>query len=91
MADPTCSVPDAAGRIVSRIGARIPRGAFRDLRAEYYQLRGWDRSGLPGRRVLTDLDLPEVARALSGLGLLAERVRAALSGAAGSAAGGQAG
>jgi aldehyde:ferredoxin oxidoreductase len=76
VADPECLVPDKYGRPVSRLGARIDRKSFVQLRDEYYQLRGWDvPTGLQTEAGLRALDLPEVAVELADRGLLARSAR----------------
>jgi aldehyde:ferredoxin oxidoreductase len=73
IADVECNVPGPDGQPVSRVGEKVEMGEYLKAREEYYHLRGWDpATGLQGGALLRALELPEVAQALAGLGLLAD-------------------
>jgi aldehyde:ferredoxin oxidoreductase len=73
IADVECNVPGPDGQPVSRVGERVEMEAYLEARREYYRLRGWDpATGLQSPALLRELQLPEAAEALAGLGLLAE-------------------
>ena len=42
-------------------GAVMDRGEFEKMLGEYYQLRGWDEQGIPTRKKLRGLGIPEYA------------------------------
>ena len=61
-ANDTCIVPGKDGEIFSRKGMVVERDAFENMKAEYYQLRGWDvKSGLLTADTLKNQDLEDVA------------------------------
>ncbi len=69
--DPSGRAPGPQAQPISRLGATVDREEFRQMREEYYQLRGWDvASGLPTRAGLTALGLKDVADDLETRGLL---------------------
>lgn len=71
MPNPKLEVPGPGGEPVSRKGAMVDRESFERLKAEYYQLRGWNpQRGIPAESTLRVLDLPEVAEALQKRGIL---------------------
>lgn len=39
----------------------MDRGEFEKMLGEYYQLRGWDEQGIPTRKKLRGLGIPEYA------------------------------
>jgi aldehyde:ferredoxin oxidoreductase len=50
-------------------GSRLSRKEVNQLLDDYYEIRGWDKeTGLPTRKILTELDLDYVADELSKLG-----------------------
>jgi aldehyde:ferredoxin oxidoreductase len=74
VADPDCLVPGPKGKIHSQVGNRIEMKAYRRLKEEYYQLRGWDaKTGLPSIKRLKELGLGEVAADLAERGLAVKR------------------
>jgi aldehyde:ferredoxin oxidoreductase len=42
-------------------GAVMDRGEFEKMLGEYYRLRGWDEGGIPTRKKLRGLGIPEYA------------------------------
>jgi aldehyde:ferredoxin oxidoreductase len=69
--NPDCIVPGKGGRIISRKGEVVERGAFERMKSEYYELRGWNvQTGLPTGERLKDLQLTDVADDLNKRGLL---------------------
>ena len=60
-----CIVPGPGGKPVPRQGKVLEKGDFTKLKFEYYSLRGWNEKGLPERKTLNALGLPEVADVLS--------------------------
>jgi len=56
--------PVAVGSISA---AKLDRNKFRDFLSLYYELRGWDKNGVPTREKLVGLDLKDVSRELERL------------------------
>ena len=50
----------------------VDREKFEKLKMMYYEIKGWDKNGLPTRSKLEELGLKEVADELERLGLLGE-------------------
>ena len=72
MVDPDSIVPGKNGEIISRKGAKVDWDDFEKMRAEYYQLRGWDvATGLQTRGQLREIGLEDIADDLERRGLLA--------------------
>lgn len=72
ISNPDCIVPGKDGEITSRKGAVVDREKFEQMKSEYYQLRNWDvTTGLQTQKVMEDLELTDVAKALEAQGLLA--------------------
>jgi len=65
--------PDAVvsgdGEPVSRKGTVVDRKEFARMMADYYQLRGWDKSGLQTEKKLAELGLEDIAKGLAQRGL----------------------
>ncbi len=60
--NPNALVPGKDGQVISKIGAVVDRDKFEQMKAEYYQLRGWDPvTGLQTREQLKRVGLDEVA------------------------------
>ncbi len=71
--NPECLVPGQNGEVLSKKGAVVDRDKFQKMKAEYYQLRGWDTtSGLQTTAMLNELGLQDIARELESRGLTAE-------------------
>lgn len=71
MPNPEMVVPGPGNEVASRQGAVVDRARFEKMRAEYYQLRGWDASvGTPTGTKLDELALREVATEMNQRGLL---------------------
>lgn len=71
MLNPELIVPGPTEEPVSVKGNTVDRGAFEDMRREYYTLRGWHPdTGLQAPQVFDQLDMPGVGRALENRGLL---------------------
>ena len=66
MHNPELLLPGAGDVIISRKGKALDRAQFEKMKAEYYELRGWDKkSGLLSKEKLIELDLPEVVEGLT--------------------------
>jgi aldehyde:ferredoxin oxidoreductase len=71
MSNHECLVPGLDGKLVSRKGAVVDRGAFEKIKDEYYQLRQWGvTTGLQTRTKLEELGLKDVADKLEEKGLV---------------------
>jgi aldehyde:ferredoxin oxidoreductase len=46
-------------------GTKVDREKYMDMLEWYYEMRGWDTTGIPTRKTLENLGLPDVATALS--------------------------
>jgi aldehyde:ferredoxin oxidoreductase len=69
--NPQMIVPGPTEEPVSVKGNILDRDEFNDMRAEYYQLRGWDtETGFQKKELMDKLGMPEVAKELEGLGFL---------------------
>jgi len=61
--NPESTVPGKGGEILPRTGAVVDRDKFEKMKAEYYQLRGWDiESGLQTKAKLTELGLEDIIK-----------------------------
>jgi len=49
----------------------VDRDQFALMMSEYYELRGWDMSGLQTKQKLAELDLGDIAEELAKIGLIA--------------------
>jgi aldehyde:ferredoxin oxidoreductase len=65
------SVPGKNGEPITKKGHVVPREEFARMMAEYYELRGWDKSGLQTKQKLAELGLNDIARGLASGGLVA--------------------
>jgi aldehyde:ferredoxin oxidoreductase len=63
-------VPGKDGEPISKKGHVVPREQFAQMLSEYYELRGWDRSGLQTRQKLAELGLKDIAEGLQMKGLI---------------------
>jgi aldehyde:ferredoxin oxidoreductase len=71
--DRECRAAGKNGERISLKGSVIDRVRFEEMKAEYYQLRGWDpATGLQKADTLKSLGLPEVAEELKVNGLALE-------------------
>jgi aldehyde:ferredoxin oxidoreductase len=71
--DPDGIMPGPEGAQISKLGFTVDRGAFEDLKTEYYELRGWGRAtGFPTGSRLVDLGLSDIAEVLASKKLLGE-------------------
>jgi aldehyde:ferredoxin oxidoreductase len=64
-------VPGRDGEPISKKGTVVDREKFTKMLGEYYELRGWDKSGLQTKQKLVELDLEDVAEGLESRGLIA--------------------
>jgi aldehyde:ferredoxin oxidoreductase len=67
---PECLVPGKDGEPINQKGTVVNREKFTQMLNEYYELRGWDKSGLQTRHKLAELDLGDVAEGLAKRGLV---------------------
>ncbi len=65
-------VPGKDGEVMSREGKVFDREEFTQMLKEYYELRGWDKTGLQTEQKLVELDLADIAQGLAQRGLVAE-------------------
>ncbi len=65
-------VPGKDGEIIYREGKVFDREEFAQMLKEYYELRGWDKTGLQTKQKLVELDLADIAQGLAQRGLVAE-------------------
>jgi len=65
-------VPGKDGEVMSREGKVFDREKFAQMLKEYYELRGWDKTGLQTKQKLVELDLADIAQGLAQRGLVAE-------------------
>ena len=70
LTNPEGTVPGKDGEPISKKGTVVDRQKFAHMMGEYYELRGWDRSGLQTRRTLAQLDLDDIADGLATRGLI---------------------
>ena len=63
-------VPGKNGEPMTKKGTVVDRGEFARMISEYYELRGWDRSGLQTKEKLVQLDLTDIAEGLAKRGLV---------------------
>ena len=69
--NPRMVVPGPGNEPASVKGILLDRGKFNEMRAEYYELRGWDpETGLQKQKTLENLDLSDVAQDLKARGLV---------------------
>jgi aldehyde:ferredoxin oxidoreductase len=60
--NPDCLVPGKDGEIISRKGSVLSKQEFENMRAEYYELRGWNvATGLQTTAKLMELGLRDIA------------------------------
>ena len=63
-------VPGKDGEPISKKGTVVDREKFAQMLGEYYELRGWDKSGLQTKQKLAELDLADIAEGLAQKGLV---------------------
>jgi aldehyde:ferredoxin oxidoreductase len=63
-------VPGKDGEPISKKGSVVDREKFAKMMGEYYELRGWDSSGLQTKQKLVELDLEDIAEGLEPRGLI---------------------
>jgi len=63
-------VPGKDGEPITKKGTVVPRERFAQMMGEYYELRGWDNSGLQTKQKLAELDLGDIAEGLAQRGLI---------------------
>jgi aldehyde:ferredoxin oxidoreductase len=63
-------VPGKNGEPITKKGTVVDREKFAKMLGEYYELRGWDASGLQTKKKMTDLDLDDIAAGLGERGLI---------------------
>ncbi len=69
--NPELLVPGPTEEPLSTKGFLLEREKFEKMREEFYELRGWDtETGLQKAGTLEKLDLPDIAQALKGKGLV---------------------
>jgi aldehyde:ferredoxin oxidoreductase len=60
---------------ISKIGCRVEKTDFENLKSEYYHLRGWNvETGFPTRSHLNHLKLGEISEGLQAAGLFSENI-----------------
>ncbi len=68
--NPELLVPGKDGEPITKKGTVVDRKKFAKMLSEYYQLRGWDSSGLQTKQKLAELNLEDVAQELAQRGLI---------------------
>jgi len=63
-------VPGKDGEPITKRGTVVDREKFAQMMDEYYELRGWDKSGLQTKQKLVELDLGDIAQGLAQRGLI---------------------
>jgi aldehyde:ferredoxin oxidoreductase len=58
------------GEPITKKGTVVDREKFVKMLSEYYELRGWDSSGLQTKQKLVELDLGDIAQGLAQRGLV---------------------
>jgi len=58
-------VPGKNGEPITKKGTVVDRKEFARMMAEYYQLRGWNKSGLQTKKKLAELGLDDIAKGLA--------------------------
>jgi aldehyde:ferredoxin oxidoreductase len=67
--DPERLVPGKDGEPISKKGTVVDREKFAKMMGEYYELRGWDKSGLQTKQKLVELGLEDIVEDLAQRGL----------------------
>ncbi len=67
---PGLLVPGKDGEPITKKGTVVDREKFAQMLGEYYELRGWDSSGLQTKQKLVELDLEDIAQGLAQRGLI---------------------
>jgi aldehyde:ferredoxin oxidoreductase len=68
--NPELLVPGKDGEPITKKGTVVDREKFAQMLSEYYELRGWDSSGLQTKQKLAELNLEDVAQELAQRGLI---------------------
>jgi aldehyde:ferredoxin oxidoreductase len=68
--NPEVLAPGKDGKPITKKGHVVPREEFARMMAEYYELRGWDKTGLQTKQRLAELGLDDIARELAKRGLV---------------------
>jgi len=63
-------VPGKDGEVMTKKGTVLDREKFAGMLSEYYELRGWDASGLQTKQKMTELGLDDIAADLAPRGLI---------------------
>jgi len=63
-------VPGKNGEPITKKGTVVDKDKFAKMLGEYYELRGWDESGLQTKQKLAELDLGDIAGDLAQRGLV---------------------
>ncbi len=64
-------VPGKDGEPITKKGTVVDREKFAKMLSEYYQLRGWDSSGLQTKQKMAEVGLEDIAQDLAQRGLIA--------------------
>jgi aldehyde:ferredoxin oxidoreductase len=67
-------VPGKDGEVITKKGTVVDREKFNKMLIEYYELRGWDKSGLQTKRKLVELSLGDITEDMAQRGLINEKV-----------------
>ncbi|MEE8618834.1 MAG: aldehyde ferredoxin oxidoreductase N-terminal domain-containing protein [Dehalococcoidales bacterium] len=67
---PESIVPGKDGEPITKKGNVVDREKFAKMMSEYYELRGWDSSGLQTKQKLAELDLKDITEGLAQRGLI---------------------
>ncbi len=68
--NPELLVPGKDGEQITKKGNVVDREKFAKMLSEYYELRGWDSSGLQTKQKMVELDLADIAEGLAKRGLV---------------------
>jgi len=68
--NPELLVPGKDGEPITKKGTVVDREKFAQMLSEYYELRGWDSSGLQTKQKLAELDLKDITQGLAQRGLI---------------------
>jgi aldehyde:ferredoxin oxidoreductase len=68
---PGLIVPGKDGEPITKKGNVVDREKFAQMLGEYYELRGWDSSGLQTKQKLAELELEDIAQSLAQRRLVA--------------------
>jgi aldehyde:ferredoxin oxidoreductase len=68
--NPEALVPGNNGEPVTKNGTMLERNKFAKMMGEYYELRGWNASGLQTKKKMIELGLEDIAEDLAQRGLI---------------------